>query len=87
MAAPPSAPVFFAPPGAATGTSPQYLCGDRQGLFPDQFRALRHNGALRAWQLLDLNSGRRGASRAGAQPGEQVTQQDCCEDPWLLWRV
>ncbi|MFJ6935417.1 RICIN domain-containing protein [Streptomyces sp. NPDC101132] len=65
----------------------QYLCGDRQGLFPDQFWALRYNGALRAWQLLNLNSGKCAAARAGAQPGEQVTQQDCRDDPWLSWRV
>ncbi|MEV7415474.1 RICIN domain-containing protein [Streptomyces sp. NPDC089919] len=65
----------------------QYLCGDRQGLFPDQFWVLRHDGALRAWQLLNLNSGKCAAARPGAQPGEQVTQQECRPDPWSSWRV
>ncbi|MFK8908255.1 RICIN domain-containing protein [Streptomyces sp. YS-3] len=63
-----------------------YLCGDRQGLFPDQFWTLRYRSAFRAWQLVNVNSGKCAGSRAGSRDNEPVLQQDCRDDPWLMWQ-
>ncbi|MFD9796712.1 RICIN domain-containing protein [Streptomyces sp. NPDC059070] len=63
-----------------------YLCGDRQGLFPDQFWTLRYRSAYRAWQLVNVNSGKCAGARAGARENEPVLQQDCRDDPWLMWQ-
>lgn len=64
-----------------------YLCGDRQGLFPDQFWTLRYRSAFRAWQLVNVNSGKCAGSRAGSRDNEPVLQQDCRDDPWLMWQT
>lgn len=64
-----------------------YLCGDRQGLFPDQFWTLRHDSASQAWHLVNVNSGKCVSSRAGGAENEGILQQDCREDPWLMWRM
>lgn len=64
-----------------------YLCGDRQGLFPDQFWTLRYRSAYRAWQLVNVNSGKCAGSRAGSRGNEPVLQQDCRDDPWLMWQA
>ncbi|MFC0842648.1 RICIN domain-containing protein [Streptomyces noboritoensis] len=64
-----------------------YLCGDRQGLFPDQFWTLRYRSAFRAWQLVNVNSGKCAGSRAGSRANEPVLQEDCRDDPWLMWQT
>ncbi|MEV6551135.1 RICIN domain-containing protein [Streptomyces sp. NPDC051597] len=64
-----------------------YLCGDRQGLFPDQFWTLRYRSAFRAWQLVNVHSGKCAGSRAGSRGNEPVLQQDCRDDPWLMWQA
>ncbi|MFI1100786.1 RICIN domain-containing protein [Streptomyces melanogenes] len=64
-----------------------YLCGDRQGLFPDQFWTLRYRSAFRAWQLVNVNSGKCAGSRAGSRDNEPVLQEDCRDDPWLMWQT
>ncbi|MBD0744193.1 RICIN domain-containing protein [Streptomyces sp. CBMA152] len=64
-----------------------YLCGDRQGLFPDQFWTLRYRSAFRAWQLVNVNSGKCAGSPAGSWDNEPVLQQDCRDDPWLMWQT
>ncbi|MFG2341255.1 RICIN domain-containing protein [Streptomyces yangpuensis] len=65
----------------------QYLCGDRQGLFPDQLWTLRFHAASAAWQLVNVNSGKCVAARVGGGAKDPAFQQDCREDPWLTWRV
>ncbi len=65
----------------------QYLCGDRQGLFPDQLWTLRFHAASAAWQLVNVNSGKCVAARVGGGANDPAFQQDCREDPWLSWRV
>lgn len=65
----------------------QYLCGDRQGLFPDQLWTLRFHAASAAWQLVNVNSGKCVAARVGGGATDPAFQQDCREDPWLTWRV
>ncbi|PKV83252.1 RICIN domain-containing protein [Streptomyces sp. TLI_146] len=64
-----------------------YLCGDRQGLFPDQFWTLRYRSAFRAWQLVNVHSGKCAGSRAGSRDNEPVLQEDCRDDPWLMWQT
>ncbi|MFF3722395.1 RICIN domain-containing protein [Streptomyces erythrochromogenes] len=68
-------------------TVTQYLCGDRQGLFPDQLWTMRHHAASAAWQLVNVNSGKCVAARVGGGASDPAFQQDCREDPWLTWRV
>ncbi|MFJ9594443.1 RICIN domain-containing protein [Streptomyces virginiae] len=65
----------------------QYLCGDRQGLFPDQLWTMRFHAASAAWQLVNVNSGKCVAARVGGGTNDPAFQQDCREDPWLTWRV
>nr|WSX47911.1 RICIN domain-containing protein [Streptomyces sp. NBC_00974] len=65
----------------------QYDCGDREGLFPDQFWTVRYHAASRTWQLVNVHSGKCASSRAGSRENEPVLQQDCREDPWLMWRI
>ncbi|MFC9817520.1 RICIN domain-containing protein [Streptomyces virginiae] len=65
----------------------QYLCGDRQGLFPDQLWTMRFQAASAAWQLVNVNSGKCVAARVGGGANDPAFQQDCREDPWLTWRV
>ncbi|WP_030666288.1 RICIN domain-containing protein, partial [Streptomyces sp. NRRL B-1322] len=65
----------------------QYLCGDRQGLFPDQLWTMRFQTASAAWQLVNVNSGKCVAARVGGGANDPAFQQDCREDPWLTWRV
>ncbi|KJY19477.1 hypothetical protein VR43_20190 [Streptomyces sp. NRRL S-104] len=65
----------------------QYLCGDRQGLFPDQLWTMRFHAASAAWQLVNVNSGKCVAARVGGGANDPAFQQDCREDPWLTWRV
>ncbi|MFE7187425.1 RICIN domain-containing protein [Streptomyces erythrochromogenes] len=68
-------------------TVTQYLCGDRQGLFPDQLWTMRFHPASAAWQLVNVNSGKCVAARVGGGASDPAFQQDCREDPWLTWRV
>ncbi|THA86239.1 RICIN domain-containing protein [Streptomyces sp. A0592] len=68
-------------------TVTQYLCGDRQGLFPDQLWTMRFHAASDAWQLVNVNSGKCVAARVGGGTSDPAFQQDCREDPWLTWRV
>ncbi|MFF9349728.1 serine/threonine protein kinase [Streptomyces sp. NPDC014734] len=65
----------------------QYLCGDDDGLFPDQYWRFRYDAAHRAWRLISANSGRCASVREGAARREQVLQLDCGDAPWLLWRT
>ncbi|MFJ9764058.1 RICIN domain-containing protein [Streptomyces erythrochromogenes] len=65
----------------------QYLCGDRQGLFPDQLWTMRFHAASAAWQLVNVNSGKCVAARVGGGTSDPAFQQDCREDPWLTWRL
>ncbi|MFD9480422.1 RICIN domain-containing protein [Streptomyces nojiriensis] len=65
----------------------QYLCGDRQGLFPDQLWTMRFHAASAAWQLANVNSGKCVAAWVGGGANDPAFQQDCREDPWLTWRV
>ncbi|MFD7963663.1 RICIN domain-containing protein [Streptomyces zaomyceticus] len=64
----------------------QYVCGDDEGLFPDQLWTLRYRAAHRAWQLINRNSGKCVAIRPGGTDLEQVLQTSCADDPWMLWR-
>lgn len=65
----------------------QYLCGDRQGLFPDQLWRMQFHTASDAWQLVNVNSGKCVAAPVGGEANERASQQDCREDPWLAWQV
>ncbi|MFD6892151.1 RICIN domain-containing protein [Streptomyces sp. NPDC059957] len=63
-----------------------YLCGDRQGLFPDQLWTLRYRSAHRSWQLVNVNSGKCVASRAGDRENDPILQQDCRDEPPTMWQ-
>lgn len=65
----------------------QYLCGDRKGLFLDQFWTLRYRSAFHAWQLVNVNSGKCAGARSGARDHKPVLQQHCRDDPWLMWQA
>ncbi|MFE9633973.1 RICIN domain-containing protein [Streptomyces sp. NPDC006463] len=62
-----------------------FLCGDRAGLYRDQFWKLSYRGTSRAWQLINVNSGKCIASRAGGKDDEPMVQQDCRDGAWLMW--
>ncbi|MFF3215745.1 RICIN domain-containing protein [Streptomyces sp. NPDC002886] len=65
----------------------QFECGDRDGLFPDQFWTLRYDSSLGAWWLANTNSGKCVSSRPGSGDNEPITQQDCRDDRWRVWRL
>ncbi|MBT2545206.1 ricin-type beta-trefoil lectin domain protein [Streptomyces sp. ISL-44] len=62
-----------------------YVCGDREGLFPDQFWKVRYDGGHRAWQLVNVQSGKCAGARPGDGANAPVLQRDCRDDPWLMW--
>ncbi|WP_345033873.1 serine/threonine protein kinase [Streptomyces sannanensis] len=65
----------------------QYLCGDEDGLFPDQYWTFRYDTTYRAWQLISRNSGKCVAVRDGGGNLEQALQLSCGSDAWLVWRT
>ncbi|WP_053705320.1 RICIN domain-containing protein [Streptomyces sp. WM6368] len=65
----------------------QYLCGDEDGLFPDQFWTFRYNAPHRAWHLVNRNSGKCVSVRPDAGNNDQALQASCTAQPWLLWRT
>lgn len=65
----------------------QYLCGDEDGLFRDQFWVFRYDRRYHAWHLVSRNSGKCVAIRQGGGALEQALQSECAGDPWLLWRA
>ncbi|MER5891053.1 RICIN domain-containing protein [Streptomyces sp. NPDC001941] len=65
----------------------QYLCGDDDGLFPDQYWSFQYRTAQHAWQLVNRNSGKCASVRPGGGKMEQVLQTYCGEGPGLLWRT
>ncbi|QNP74884.1 ricin-type beta-trefoil lectin domain protein [Streptomyces roseirectus] len=68
-------------------TVTQYLCGDENGLFPDQFWSFRYDTLRHAWRLVSRNSGKCVALPAGSGDGEQALQEDCDGGTWTLWRT
>ncbi|WP_405493373.1 RICIN domain-containing protein [Streptomyces sp. NBC_00096] len=64
----------------------EYLCGEGDGIFPDQFWTVRHNAAHQAWQLVNRNSGKCVLVEAGRGDGEQAVQGECGDDARMLWR-
>lgn len=65
----------------------QYLCGDEDGLFPDQYWMFRYNHTFHAWQMVSRNSGKCVAIREGGGDLEQALQLACGNGGWLLWRT
>lgn len=65
----------------------QFECGDRDGLFPDQFWTLRYDSSRGAWWLANTHSGKCVSSRPGSGDNEPITQQDCRDDRWRVWRL
>ncbi|MFI0986422.1 serine/threonine protein kinase [Streptomyces exfoliatus] len=65
----------------------QYLCGNENGLFADQFWTFRYDGSHRAWQLVSRNSAKCVAVREGGGDMEQALQLACGSAGWGLWRT
>ncbi|NUS17237.1 MAG: hypothetical protein HOY69_38560 [Streptomyces sp.] len=65
----------------------QYLCGDENGLFPDQFWSFTYDASRHAWKLVSRNSGRCVALINGSGAGDQALQEDCGSGDWTLWRT
>ncbi|WP_338498835.1 RICIN domain-containing protein [Streptomyces sp. SJL17-4] len=64
----------------------EFLCGEGDGLFPDQFWTLRYNAPHRAWQLVNRNSGKCVLVSTGGGEREQARQGACSDDARMLWR-
>ncbi|MFD9406777.1 RICIN domain-containing protein [Streptomyces sp. NPDC059989] len=65
----------------------QYLCGDEDGLFADQFWTFRYHASSQAWQLVNRKSGKCASVRPGEGQTEPVLQNGCVTAPSMLWRA
>ncbi|WP_327250546.1 RICIN domain-containing protein [Streptomyces sp. NBC_01244] len=65
----------------------EYLCGEGDGLFPDQFWTFRYNTPRHAWQLVNRNSGKCVLVNTDGGDGEQARQGECGDDARMLWRI
>lgn len=65
----------------------EFLCGEGDGPYPDQFWIFRYDAPHHAWQLVNRNSGKCVLVNTDGGDGEQARQNECGDDARMLWQI